>query len=71
MTQKQTYAPTHEVFHVVGEGEQSRWTKVGVAWSHKDNEGLNLAINYSPLVEGKTVIRKIKPKTDTKKAAKK
>ena len=60
MTQTKTNNPTHEIFHVVGEGETARWTKVGVAWEHKDKDGLNLAINYSPLVEGRTVIRRIK-----------
>lgn len=53
-------APTHEVFHVVGEKEKARWTKIGIGWMHQDGEGLNLVINYSPLVEGRTVVRKIK-----------
>ena len=53
-------APTHEVFHVAGDKDKARWTKIGVAWSHGDGEGLNLVINYQPLVEGRTVVRKIK-----------
>ncbi|PLX39576.1 MAG: hypothetical protein C0606_03495 [Hyphomicrobiales bacterium] len=52
-------APSHEVFHVVGDGEKARWTKIGVAWAHADGSGMNLAINYAPLVEGRTVVRKI------------
>ncbi|WP_223478078.1 hypothetical protein [Oricola indica] len=67
MKQKQIKAPTHEVFHVVGDGENARWTKIGVAWAHKDKEGLNLAVNYSPLVNGRTVVRKIKPATEVSK----
>lgn len=55
-----TKAPTHEVFHVVGEKEKARWTKIGIGWMHQDGEGLNLVINYSPLLEGRTVVRKIK-----------
>ena len=61
---KPTKNPTHEVFHVVGDAEAARWTKVGVAWQHKDEDGMNLAINYSSLVEGRTVIRRIKPKEE-------
>lgn len=64
MKKNKSNNPTHEVFHVVGDGETARWTKVGVGWQHADKEGMNLAINYSPLVEGRTVIRLIKPKTD-------
>lgn len=60
-------APTHEVFHVVGEGDKSRWTKLGVGWSHNDNDGLNLIINYTPLVSGRTVVRKIKAKSEDAK----
>lgn len=56
--------PTHEIFHVVGEKDKARWTKIGVGWSHGDNEGLNLLINYTPLVEGRTVVRKIKAQED-------
>jgi len=55
-----TKNPTHEVFHVAGDGEKARWTKIGVGWKHQDGEGLNLVINYSPLVEGRTVVRRIK-----------
>lgn len=63
-TNQNPKAPTHEVFHVVGEGDKARWTKLGVGWSHNDNDGLNLVTNYAPLVPGRTVVRKIKPKQD-------
>lgn len=62
--QTQTKAPTHEIFHVVGDDDKARWTKIGVGWQHQDKDGLNLAINYTPLVEGRTVVRKIKPKQE-------
>ncbi|VVT12215.1 hypothetical protein [Hoeflea sp. EC-HK425] len=52
--------PTHEVFHVVGDKDKARWTKIGVGWQHQDHDGLNLVINYTPLVAGRTVVRKIK-----------
>ena len=53
-------APTHEIFHVVGDKDKARWTKIGVGWEHSKGDGLNLVINYSPLVEGRTIVRKIK-----------
>lgn len=59
---KNSKAPSHEIFHVVGEGEKARWTKLGVAWAHNDGAGLNLIMNYTPLVAGNTVVRKITPK---------
>lgn len=52
--------PTHEVFHVVGDKEKARWTKIGIGWQHQDGEGLNLIISYMPLVDGRTVVRKTK-----------
>ncbi|KAA6490831.1 hypothetical protein DXT98_01335 [Agrobacterium sp. ICMP 7243] len=52
-------APTHEIFHVVGE-DKTRWTKIGIGWEHGDSDGLNLIINYTPLVPGRIVVRKIK-----------
>lgn len=59
-----TKAPTHEVFHVVGDKDKARWTKIGIGWKHQDGEGMNLVINYTPLVEGRTVVREIKAKQE-------
>ena len=56
-TKYDTKAPTHEIFHVVGDGDKARWTKIGVGWAHQDGDGLNLAINYTPLIAGRTVVR--------------
>ncbi|MBO6674100.1 MAG: hypothetical protein JJ908_05910 [Rhizobiales bacterium] len=66
MTNKQTNSktPTHEVFHVIGDGDKARWTKIGVGWAHQDQDGLNMVINYTPLVAGRTVVRKVKPKQE-------
>lgn len=49
--------PSHAVFHVRGEGEKAFWTKVGAAWTHEDQEGLNVALDYMPIGEGRLVIR--------------
>lgn len=56
--------PTHEVFHVVGDGDKARWTKIGVAWAHKDGDGFNLALNYTPQIEGRSVVRKVTRKQE-------
>lgn len=56
--------PTHEVFHVVGDKDKARWTKIGVGWQSQDGNSFNLAIHYSPIVEGRTVVRKITAKKE-------
>lgn len=61
---KTSKTPTHEIFHVVGEGDKARWSKLGIGWTHKDGDGMNLIINYSPLIDGNTVVRKVKPKQE-------
>ena len=47
--------PTHAVFHVRGgdkkTGKKGFWTKVGAAWLHADNEGMNLQLDYIPVGE--------------------
>lgn len=42
-----TKAPTHTIYVVEAkEGNtKSEWHKVGVAWAHSDQEGMNLSIN--------------------------
>lgn len=56
--------PTHGIYHVTGEGENARWTKIGAAWAHEDNDGLSLSVEYLPAgTHGRLVIRKAKPKS--------
>lgn len=59
-----TKAPTHEVFHVVGDKDKARWTKIGIGWSNRDGEGMNLIINYAPVIPGRTVVRPIKSRQE-------
>lgn len=55
--------PSHDVFHVVGEGDAARWTRLGAAWQHKDGEGFNIQLNFMPIgAEGRFVVRKVKPR---------
>ena len=63
--------PTHDVLHVKGEGKSAYWTKIGAAWAHDDQGGLNLAIDFMPVGgDGRLVIRLRKDKSDTQGEAK-
>lgn len=50
--------PTHVIWQVTGEGEQSRWTRVGAAWPNRDGKGLRLVFDAVP-VTGRTMLREI------------
>lgn len=53
--------PTHSLYHVRGEGKNAFWTKLGAAWMHDDQGGLNLSVDYMPVVsEGRLVVRAVK-----------
>jgi hypothetical protein len=43
--------------------EQSNWTRVGVAFAHKDGKGFNLELKALP-IDGKLVIRQHEPKDE-------
>lgn len=53
--------PTHTIYKVTGVGETARWTKVGVAFPHKDRKGLALIFDGIP-VEGRIALRVNKPR---------
>ena len=55
----QNNLPTHNVYTVTGEPENAIWTKVGAAWSHKDNKGMTQSISLLGL-QTKLVIREVK-----------
>lgn len=56
--QSQTRKPSHDVLHVKGEGKKSYWTKIGAAWLHEDQQGLNLALDFIPVnSDGRLVVR--------------
>ncbi|NBU58324.1 MAG: hypothetical protein EBS23_00810 [Betaproteobacteria bacterium] len=50
--------PTHAIWLVTGEGEKSRWNRIGSAWLHNDKKGANLKFESFPLT-GRVVIREI------------
>ena len=53
--------PSHAVYVVEGEGDNTFWTKIGAAWEHQDGKGLNITLSALPL-NGRLVIRD--PKVD-------
>lgn len=52
--------PTHRVYHVTGEGEDTIWTPIAACWPHKDGRGWNVPIPFI----GRVVIREITAKDD-------
>ena len=59
--------PTHTAFSVrnyrKGEQVESDWTRIGVAWAHKDGDGFDIVLEALP-VSGRVAIRKNKPKPE-------
>jgi hypothetical protein len=51
-----TKRPTHTIYKVTGEGEKTRFVKVGVGFPHKDALGLTLIFDGIP-VEGRIALR--------------
>ena len=47
--------------------EKANWTRIGVAWPHKDGNGLNVELKAIP-VSGKLVIRRHDAKARTSEA---
>lgn len=50
--------PTHRIYRVIGEGEQSSWTPIGAAWPNKDGQGFNMSYDAFPIT-GRIVMRAI------------
>ena len=49
--------PTYIAYHVrEGKNDESFWTRIGAAFSHKDGKGLNLQIDLVPL-DGRITLR--------------
>lgn len=63
MKQTKSTKPDYAVYVVEGEGDKAYWTKIGSAWSHKDDEGMNITLTALPL-NGRLTIRKPKAERD-------
>jgi hypothetical protein len=59
--------PTHTIYKVTGEGESTKFVKVGVAFPHKDGLGLALVFDGIP-VEGRIAVRVNRKKDEAQKA---
>lgn len=57
-TAKLKNRPTHTIFQVIGDGEKSRWTKIGAGWTNKDGKGLFLKFDAYPVI-GHISVREI------------
>ena len=49
-------APTHVAYQVRDGKEKGFWTRIGVAWQHKDGKGLNIQLECVPL-DGRISLR--------------
>jgi hypothetical protein len=49
-------SPSHLAYHVRDGGQKGFWTKVGVAWQHKDGNGFNLQLDCVP-IDGRITLR--------------
>lgn len=59
----QSEQPSHELFHIAGEGRRSRWMRIGAAWPHKDGDGFSLDIELMPVKPGRFALR-VKQQTE-------
>jgi hypothetical protein len=56
---KKKNPPSHIIFQVVGDEENSKWIRVGAAWPNKDGKGMRLFFDAYPVV-GRTMLRENK-----------
>lgn len=68
MTQSTSNKPTHIAYHVVDRGEKSYWTRVGVAWQHRDGNGFNVELQIMPL-DGRISLRVATERKESAEAA--
>lgn len=55
--------PSHYIYVVTGDGDDSHWIKIGAAWPNLDGKGFTLSLDAAPL-SGRLVMRA--PKADEK-----
>jgi hypothetical protein len=59
-----TKHPSHAIYQVIGEGDKSRWVRVGTAWTNRDGKGFNLKFDAYPVV-GRTMLREFREQDET------
>jgi hypothetical protein len=60
--------PTHGVYVVQGDGDNTRWIKIGAAWQNRDGKGISLILDALPLTN-KVVVREFSEKDAEDKGA--
>lgn len=68
MTDTTANRPSHRLFNVTGDGDNARWTDIGVAWATRDGKGFTLSLNAVP-INGRVVMRINEAKDDRKKGS--
>jgi hypothetical protein len=54
--------PSHRIYAVTKNGDDSYWQPIGAAWAHTDGKGFGLKLDSLPLNGAEIVLRKPKPK---------
>ena len=49
-------APTHVAYQIRDGKDKGFWTRIGVAWAHKDGKGFNIQLECVPF-DGKITVR--------------
>ena len=59
--------PTHTAYSVreyqKNGQKESDWTRIGVAWAHRDGDGFDIILDAFP-IDGRVALRKNKPKPE-------
>ena len=59
--------PTHTAYSVreyqKNGQKESDWTRIGVAWAHRDGDGFDIILEALP-INGRVALRKSKPKSE-------
>ena len=56
-------SPTHFAYQVRDGKDKGFWTRIGVAWQHKDGKGFNIHLECMPL-DGRITLRNATEKKD-------
>lgn len=57
-TDRSKRQPAYTAFHVRESGsEKAFWTRIGVAWRHKDGKGLDVQLDGLAPLDGRIVLR--------------
>lgn len=66
MTTNNKTLPSHELFSVCKRDDgKASWTKIGVAFAHKDGNGYAFKMTAIPAPGGDFVMRRLKPKSSS------